>query len=267
MNTETIKENIKKTYTIIASQTKRKNESSCCGAGKSCGEIDTTIFSEDYSKEEGYYADADMGVGCGMPVKYSGIKPGDTVVDLGSGAGNDVFVARKQCGESGTVIGVDMTPAMIERAVANNKKLKYSNVEFRLGEIENLPVDDQSADVVISNCVLNLVPDKKRAFQEIHRILKPGGHFLISDIVIQGKLPAEVLSAAELYAGCISGAIEKSEYLAVISDGGFKNVEILSTKTIDIPESILLEYLSKETLEQLKDSNTKVLSITVSAEK
>jgi len=268
MNNDTmIKLNVKHTYTKIATQTREENNASCCGAGSSCGDIDYSIFSEDYSKEEGYFADADMGVGCGMPVKFSGIKAGDTVVDLGSGAGNDVFVARKQCGESGHVIGVDMTPAMIERAKANNQKLGYSNVEFRLGEIENLPVENGSVDAVISNCVLNLVPDKQKAFQEIYRILKSGGHFSISDIVIEGKLPESALSAAELYAGCVSGALERDVYLSFIEKTGFKEIEVLSSKTINIPESILAEYLKPDDLEEFKKSKTEIQSITVRAVK
>ena len=267
MNSDNIKLNVKNTYTKIAVQTREQNNSSCCGAGSSCGDIDYSIFSEDYSNEEGYFADADMGVGCGMPVKFSGIKPGDTVVDLGSGAGNDVFVARKQCEESGHVIGVDMTPAMIERANTNNQKLGYSNVEFRLGEVENLPVENESVDVVISNCVLNLVPDKKKAFQEIFRILKPGGHFSISDIVIEGKLPQSALTAAELYAGCISGAVQREEYLTLIEQTGFKKIEILSSKKINIPDSIMEEYLKPEDMEELKKSKTEIQSITVRAVK
>jgi len=269
MNSENIKEHVKATYTKVAYQTKQQNQSSCCGSGSSCcgSDEDELNFSEDYSNETGYFAGADMGVGCGMPVKFSGIKDGDTVVDLGSGAGNDVFVARSQCGESGRVIGVDMTPAMIERAVANNEKLGYSNVEFKLGDIEKIPAGDNTADVVISNCVLNLVPDKEKAFSEIYRILKPGGHFCISDIVTEGRLPQSAIEAYDLYSGCISGAIEKKEYLSAIENAQFNKIEILSSKIINVPDSILREYLKEDELTELKESGTQILSLTITGKK
>jgi ubiquinone/menaquinone biosynthesis C-methylase UbiE len=189
------------------------------------------------------------------------------VIDLGSGAGNDVFVARRIVGEKGKVIGVDMTEAMIEKANNNNAKLGYKNVEFRIGDIENMPVADNTADVVISNCVLNLVPDKKKAFKEIYRTMKPGGHFSISDVVIKGELPKAIKSAAEMYAGCVSGAIEKDAYLKIIKDCGFKKVTIFKEKKIEIPDETLGEYLDEKAMKKFKTSETLISSITVYGEK
>ena len=209
---EELKKIVRETYADVAGQSLIQNQTSCCGAGD-CSESTLSIFSEDYSQMEGYSPDADLGVGCGIPTQFSKIKAGDTVVDLGSGAGNDVFVARAAVGDTGKIIGIDMTEAMLEKARLNNDKLGYNNVEFRKGEIENIPIAANRVDVVVSNCVLNLVPNKQKAFSEIFRILKPGGHFCISDVVLNGKLPNELLSAAEMYAGCVSGAVPKDDYL------------------------------------------------------
>ncbi len=231
---------------------------SSCGCGS---EADVT-FELDYSKIEGYNPDADYGLGCGIPTDGAGIKEGDTVLDLGSGAGNDVFVARKLVGEEGKVIGIDMTEAMIEKAEANNRKAGYTNVEFRLGEIEEMPVEDASVDVVLSNCVLNLVPDKRKAFAEIFRVLKPGGHFSISDIVTSGVLPEKLRDAAALYAGCVSGALPREEYLGVITMSGFTNIEIRTERPIAIPDDIL-EETDPGDLELLRSTDAAITSITV----
>lgn len=260
------KEMVKEKYAQIALQDRSENASSCCGAG-GCSTDAYTIFNEDYTGLKGYNPDADLALGCGIPVKYAGIQEGDTVVDLGSGAGNDVFVARSLVGNDGRVIGIDMTEVMIEKAKKNNEKLGYSNVEFRLGDIEKMPVGPNRADVVVSNCVLNLVPDKEKAFSEIHRVLKPGGHFCISDIVMSGILPEKIQNAAEMYAGCISGAMQKKDYLAVIHSAGFQNVSIRTEKEIKVPDDILLNYLSADELKNLKESGVKIESITVTAEK
>ncbi|HEY3250481.1 MAG TPA: arsenite methyltransferase [Ignavibacteria bacterium] len=265
---EQLKNLVKESYTKIAEQSKSQNESSCCGAAGCCSdEVDYATFAEDYKKLKGYNPDADLGLGCGVPTVFAQIKEGDTVIDLGSGAGNDVFVARAITGKTGRVIGIDMTDAMIEKARKNNNKLGFTNVEFRFGDIENLPVEDNTADVTISNCVLNLVPDKKKAFKEIYRTMKSGGHFSVSDIVIKGNLPQAVKIAGELYAGCIGGAIDINEYLNIINQTGFINVEVQKEREISIPDSVLLGYIDQNELEALKASGAKILSVNVYAKK
>lgn len=268
MNTHAsqLKELVKEKYGQIADQSKTDNEASCCGVG-GCATIDYSIMADDYTKLEGYVADADLGLGCGLPTEHALIKPGDTVVDLGSGAGNDCFVARSLTGEKGRVIGVDFTERMIEKAKANATKLGYSNVEFRQGDIENLPLAGGIADVVVSNCVLNLVPNKAQAFSETFRILKVKGHFSVSDIVLSGNLPEGLQKSAEMYAGCVSGAIQKEEYLSIIKDAGFKNIIIQKEKRINLPDEILKEYLSPAEMEEFKTGKTGIFSITVFAEK
>src|SRR5690606_8557291 len=180
-NSEILKNIVREKYTQIAHQDKAVNQSSCCGAGGSSTEV-YNIMTDDYSDLEGYNPEADLGLGCGLPTQFAKIKKGDTVIDLGSGAGNDCFVARNETGEDGRVIGIDFTPAMIDKARANAEKLGLKNVEFRQGDIENIPVSATIADVIVSNCVLNLVPDKDKVFKEIYRVLKQGGHFSISDV-------------------------------------------------------------------------------------
>lgn len=193
-----IKEMVKEKYGAIAQQSKEVNQSSCCGSGCECGTVEFSVMADDYSALPGYVPDADLALGCGLPTEFAQMKHGDTVVDLGSGAGNDCFVARSIVGESGHIIGIDMTVPMIEKARTNASKLGFSNVEFRLGDIENLPIDDDTADVVVSNCVMNLVPDKQKAFAETFRITKPGGHFSISDIVLRGELSDSLRHEASL---------------------------------------------------------------------
>ena len=270
MNNEAqLKDLVKEKYSQIANQSLQQNLSSCCGATSSCCTTDEayTIMADDYTKLEGYNPDADLGLGCGIPTRYARIKEGDTVIDLGSGAGNDAFVARRSVGEKGKVIGVDFSEAMIEKARANVDKLGFNNIEFRQGDIEKLPVAANKADVIISNCVLNLVPNKKGVFAEIFRVLKPKGHFSISDIVLEGELPGKLKEAAEMYAGCVAGAIQKKDYLAVIRETGFQNIELLKEKKIVIPDDILLQYLSETELEELKKTDLGIYSITVYAEK
>ncbi|MCE9501069.1 MAG: arsenite methyltransferase [Leptospira sp.] len=264
--TESIKEMVKDKYSQIAKQSKEQNESSCCGSS-CCSAVDYSLFSEDYSKLEGYEESADLGLGCGVPTQFANIKQGDVVIDLGSGAGNDAFVARSIVGEKGKVIGIDMTDAMIEKARLNNEKLGFNNVEFRLGDIEKIPGTAGIADVVISNCVLNLVPDKEKAFSEIYRVLKDDGHICISDIVLNGEIPEKLKSLAEMYAGCVSGAIQKNEYLKIMNKAGFTNISIKKEKPINIPEDVLDQYLSKEEIATLSNSKLEVLSVTVYAEK
>lgn len=261
-----LKELVRQKYSEIALQDKRTNASSCCGSG--CCSIEAAnIMTDDYSTLEGYNPDADLGLGCGLPTQFAKIKKGDVVIDLGSGAGNDCFIARHQTGETGKVIGIDFTPAMIAKARENADKLGYNNVEFRQGDIENMPVADNTADVIVSNCVLNLVPDKNNVIKEIYRALKPGGHFSISDIVLEGTLPNNIQQAAEMYAGCISGAIQKQVYLELISRNAFENITIQKDKVIQIPDDILLNHLSAEELKTFRNSNTGIFSITVFAQK
>jgi arsenite methyltransferase len=263
---EQLKEIVRQKYSEIALQDKEDNQSSCCGSG--CCSIETSnIMTDDYSTIEGYNPDADLGLGCGLPTQFARIKKGDVVIDLGSGAGNDCFIARAETGEAGKVIGIDFTPAMIDKARANAEKLNFNNVEFRQGDIEKMPVTANTADVIVSNCVLNLVPNKYGVFQEIYRVLKPGGHFSISDIVLVGALPRKIQEAAEMYAGCISGAIQKKAYLELIDITGFKNVLLQKEKPILIPDDILSSYLSAEEIAAFRESGTGIYSITVFAEK
>jgi len=265
-NDEQIKEMVKQKYSEIALQDKETNACSCCGSG-SCSTEVYNIMSEDYSQLDGYNADADLGLGCGLPTQFAKIKKGDVVIDLGSGAGNDCFIARAETGETGKVIGIDFTPAMIDKARINAEKRGFNNVEFRQGDIENMPVSVNVADVVVSNCVLNLVPDKQAVFKEIYRVLKVGGHFSISDVVIMGELPEKIKSTAEMYAGCVSGAIQKKDYLDFIEQAGFKNITIQKEKPIFIPDDILKNYLTEEEIGIYKTNPSIIRSITVYAEK
>jgi arsenite methyltransferase len=268
MNTDSIiKEQVREKYSEIAIQSKIKNQSSCCGATGSCGDDFYTIMSDDYSKLEGYVADADLGLGCGLPTAFAQIKEGDTVVDLGSGAGNDAFIARKLTGINGRVIGIDFTEAMIAKARENAEKIGFNNVEFRQGDIESMPITSNIADVIVSNCVLNLVPNKHKVFSEIYRVLKPAGHFSISDIVLQGELPGKWREIAALYAGCVSGAIQKEEYLGIIKEAGFADITLQKEKEIVLPDEILQEYLTAEEIAAYKASETRITSITVFAKK
>lgn len=262
-----LKEIVREKYSEIALQSKTQNQSSCCGSSCGCGSSDASIMAEDYSKLKGYVADADLGLGCGLPTEFAQIKPGNTVVDLGSGAGNDVFIARSIAGDNGRVIGIDMTEAMIEKGRKNAKALGFTNVEFRLGDIENMPIEDNIADVVVSNCVMNLVPDKQKAFAETFRILKHSGHFSISDIVLKGELPDKVRNATSMYAGCVSGAQQIDDYIGTIKQAGFINVTIQQQRLTPIPDEILIEYLSFDELQAFKKSGTGIYSITVYADK
>jgi arsenite methyltransferase len=273
MNTETeLKELVKEKYSQIAHQKLEQNLSSCCGATQSlskgcCGDEVYSIMADDYTKLEGYNPDADLGLGCGVPTQYAHISEGDTVIDLGSGAGNDAFVVRRTVGEKGKVIGIDFSEAMITRARANVDKLGYNNIEFRQGDIEKMPVTSDKADVIISNCVLNLVPNKENVFKEIFRVLKQKGHFSISDIVLTGELPAKLKQAAEMYAGCVAGAIQKDDYLNIIKRTGFTKLSIQKEKKIVIPDEILLQYISPEELIEIKNADLGIYSITVYAVK
>jgi arsenite methyltransferase len=263
---EQIKEMVRKKYSEIALQDKDNNEASCCGSGCCTTEV-YNIMTDDYTNLKGYNADADLGLGCGLPTQFAHIKKGDLVIDLGSGAGNDAFIARAETGETGKVIGIDFTDAMINKSRINAEKLGYCNVEFRKGDIEHMPVSANIADVIVSNCVLNLVPNKDGVFREIHRVLKPGGHFSISDIVLKGVLPAKIREAAEMYAGCVAGAVQKETYLEFMEINGFENIVIQKEKPIIIPDDILGNYLTAEEIKEFKSSGTGIYSVTVYAEK
>jgi arsenite methyltransferase len=265
-NEQELKELVRQKYSEIALQDKEDNQASCCGATCCSTEV-YNIMSDDYTELNGYNADADLGLGCGLPTQFAKIKKGDVVIDLGSGAGNDAFIARAETGETGKVIGVDFTEAMINKARANAEKLAFHNVEFRFGDIENMPVTANTADVIVSNCVLNLVPNKDAVIKDIYRVLKPGGHFSISDVVLIGTLPEGLRKSAEMYSGCVSGAIQKEVYLELIQQNGFTNISIQKEKVITLPTDILKEHLSEEALAEFQNKGAGIFSVTVYAEK
>jgi len=261
-----LKELVRQKYSQIALQDKEDNQASCCGATCCSTEVHN-IMSDDYTELNGYNADADLGLGCGLPTQFAKIKQGDVVIDLGSGAGNDAFVARAETGDTGKVIGIDFTEAMIEKARTNAEKLGFNNVEFRYGDIEKMPVTANAADVIVSNCVLNLVPNKNAVIKDIYRVLKPGGHFSISDVVLIGTLPEGLRKSAEMYAGCVSGAIQKDVYIKLIQQNGFQNISIQKEKVISIPTDVLKEHLNDDELAQFQSKGAGIFSITVYAEK
>lgn len=267
-----IKRMVKEKYSTIALQSKEQNAASCCGATGCCDDPQNisayNIMAEDYTTQTGYVQGADLGLGCGIPSQFVDIKPGLTVLDLGSGAGNDAFVARSLVGESGKVIGVDFSEPMIEKARTNAETLGYNNVEFRYGDIEYLPVAAGRVDLILSNCVLNLVPNKARVFEEMYRVLKPGGSFCVSDIVLGvAALPLKMQHTAELYAGCVSGAIPKQDYLGHIQRAGFEFVEVAKERPIVVPDEILAQYLTPQELEEYKALGSPILSVTVKGAK
>ncbi len=261
-----IRENVRQKYAEIVSK-----KGDCCAPAGCDGDGETidnfSMIGDAYDGAEGYVADADYNLGCGLPVEHADISVGDTVLDLGAGAGLDAFIARRVVGENGQVIGVDMTAEMVAKARENAKKMSYDNVDFRLGEIEHMPVETGSVDVVVSNCVLNLVPDKEQAFAEIYRVLKPGAHFCISDIVASQTLPDWTQKVAALYVGCVSGAIAQADYLKLIADSGFEAVEIKLSRRIEIPREIIAEAASQDQIAEAAGKDLHVLSITVTGKK
>jgi arsenite methyltransferase len=267
MKAKDLKLVVQKKYGEIASKSEATEKVSCCVGDDCCTTTDYSVFNDDYSSLKGYNADADLNLGCGLPTEFAGIKLGASVLDLGSGAGNDCFVARSIVGESGKVTGLDFTKEMLEKANKNLEKTGFKNVDFVKGDIENIPLPENSFDVVISNCVLNLVPDKQKAFAEIFRVLKPTGHFCISDVVLAGTLPAGLKDAAEMYAGCVSGAIQKEEYLEIVKESGFSEIQIHKEKKIVVPDSILADYLLEQELDDFKKSGVGIYSITLTANK
>ncbi|MFN3530380.1 MAG: arsenite methyltransferase [Bacteroidia bacterium] len=265
-DSESLKKLVRDKYAAIANQSQADNAASCCGATPTSNKV-YNIMMENYTALNGYQSAADLGLGCGLPTVFAKIKRGDVVVDLGSGAGNDCFVARHETGTEGKVIGIDFTPDMIAKARKNAEQLELHNVEFRLGDIDNMPLNDAIADVVVSNCVLNLVPDKSAVMKEMFRVLKPGGHFSISDVVLKGELPAALQKSAELYAGCVAGAMQQADYLTQLEAAGFMHIEIQKAKPIHIPEDILSNYLDEQQLAQYMQLDTGIFSITVYGEK
>lgn len=262
MENEAITQMVKDKYAAIA-----KSKSSCCD-DSCCGADDVSnLMGDAYDQVKGYEKEADLGLGCGLPTETAFIRPGDTVVDLGSGAGNDVFIAARLTGPSGKVIGVDMTEEMITLARENAAKLGYTNTSFELGYLDKNPLASNIADIVVSNCVFNLVPDKAGAFRETFRILRPGGHFSISDIVMEGSMPENLLAHALLYSGCVSGAVPRHNYLANIQAAGFEHVQILREKPIDIPDQWLKEHLTSDEYRQYRDANFSLYSVTVFGKK
>lgn len=262
-----IKEVVKSKYDLIATQSKEQTKKSCCCGQGSVTGFDFSIFGDDYSKVRGYNPDADLGLGCGLPTEHANIMEGDTVLDLGSGAGNDCFVARTIVGENGKVIGLDFAPNMLERARSNAEKLGYTNVSFVKGDIEEMPIRDANIDVIVSNCVLNLVPDKALAFNQMYRVLKPGGHFCVSDVVLSGDLPELLLKDAEMYIGCVAGAVKKGEYLDIVKRAGFRNIVVKKEKKVTIPDHILKNFLNERELFEFRSGETGIYSMTVYAEK
>jgi SAM-dependent methyltransferase len=254
-------------YGEIAQKSLLNEQSSCCGTSSCCGELEFSMIGDEYTGIAGHLADADLGLGCGIPTQFANIREGDSVLDLGSGAGNDCFVARAIVGTQGKVTGLDFTEAMINKARINNQKLGYENVEFVQGDIESMPFSDGEFDVIVSNCVLNLVPDKKKAFSEMMRVLKPGGHFCVSDVVIKGELPQVLKEDAVMYAGCVAGATDINDYLKIIEEQGFEDITIHKQKLISIPKEILAKYLTEDEIISFAKRETGVSSITVSAKK
>lgn len=267
MKAQDLKLVVQEKYGEIAQQSLIHEQLSCCGTSSCCGELEFSMIGDEYAGIKGHHPDADLGLGCGLPTQFADINEGDSVLDLGSGAGNDCFVARAIVGDKGKVTGLDFVEAMITKARLNNQKAGYSNVEFIQGDIESMPFSDGEFDVIVSNCVLNLVPDKSRAFSEIMRVLKPGGHFCVSDVVIKGQLPAKLKEDAVMYAGCVAGALDINDYLGIIEEQGFEEVTVHKQKLILIPEEILAKYLTEEEVLKFKKSETGIFSITVSAKK
>lgn len=267
MKAEDLKLIVKEKYGAIANQSILQNKSSCCGTTNCCDDLEFSMIGDEYKNIEGHNKDADLGLGCGIPTNFAAIMQGDHVLDLGSGAGNDCFVARAIVGETGKVTGLDFTDAMIDKANQNNQKLGFSNVTFVQGDIEEMPFPDNSFDVVVSNCVLNLVPDKNKAFSEMRRVLKQGGHFCVSDVVFQGRLPEKLRQDAIMYVGCVAGAVSLHQYMEIIGLQSFTKVTTHKIKKINIPFDVLGKYLSRTEIEDFWNGDKGIFSITVSGYK
>ncbi len=272
MDKEEIRKAVREGYGKIA-----KQDSSCCASEKSC--CGSAHSAQDIGRKIGYSEEelkvvpegANLGLGCGNPIALASLKEGEVVLDLGSGAGFDCFLAANQVGKTGKVIGVDMTAEMLDRARENARKGNYDNVEFRLGEIENLPVGDHQVDVIISNCVINLSPNKKRVFQEALRVLRPGGKLMVSDIVLLKELPGEIRNSVAAYVGCVGGAVTKKEYLEAIQAAGFKETKVLGETAFSAellandPTAGEIARNLKLSREEAQDLASSVVSMKVSA--
>lgn len=261
-NSEKLKRIVREKYATVAN-----TGTSCCGAECGCTDGVNFIGEKNYRELDGYLPDADLGLGCGLPTELARISKGNVVVDLGSGAGNDCFVARAQTGPYGKVIGIDFTPEMIRKARKNALSRGYKNVHFVEADIEKIPLSDHTADVIISNCVLNLVADKQTAFSEMYRILKPNGHFSISDVIVSGTLPENLRKSAEMYAGCVSGAISREEYLDLLEKTGFTNIRIQREHKIDLPLEIIEDNLTGSEIKSFNKGELGIYSINVYGEK
>lgn len=262
---EDYKNGLRQRFTEIVYQSEEFAEEEC-GCGSGCG-CQTSSETDAYTNEPGYHPYADLGLGTGMPTRHAGIKEGDTVVDLGSGAGIDCFLARELAGITGKVIGVDMTEKMVEKARKNSETAGYNNVEFRLGEIENLPVSDKTAQVVIGNGVMSLTPDKEKAFSEVYRILKHHGQLCISDIMVRGNMPKEMRMEADLFMGCLAGSLQVGEYLKMLEKAGFEEISVKDEKKLELPDAMLHYYLPPDEALEYREGSLGVYSITLSAEK
>jgi SAM-dependent methyltransferase len=254
---------VRERYAAIARGVKSCCEPVSCGCGPEMAPDGLNVIGNAYAGVAGHLAEADLNLGCGVPTRHAALRPGETALDLGSGAGNDAFIARHEVGPEGRVLGVDMTSEMIAKARANAAKLAYENVEFREGQIEQLPVASGSVDVVISNCVLNLVPDKGRAFAEMFRVLRPGGRFCVSDIVATGELPAPVRQVAALYVGCVAGAMAETDYLALLETTGFEDVRVAEAKPVELSDDALAGYMSGADIGAFRASGVALKSVTV----
>lgn len=251
-----LKSTVRAKYAALATA-----DDSCCGPSGS-GEAGLDVdMSEDYA--DAIATDADLDLGCGRPTDHAGLQPGERVLDLGSGAGMDAFVARRTVGPDGHVHGVDFAEEMVAKARANADTLDYDNVTFGVGDIEALPVESGAFDVVLSNCVLNLVPDKEAAFAQMHRALRPGGRFSVSDVVHAGALPDGLREAAELYVGCVAGAMERDMYLDRLREAGFSDVHIATEKPISLPDELLAEHLGAAELDRFRAGDAALQSVTV----
>lgn len=266
MNTaENIKNSLRERFTEIVYLSEEVIEDEC-GCGSGCG-CQTSSGTDEYNNELGYQPFADLGLGTGMPTRFAGIKEGDTVVDLGSGAGMDSFLAREITGPTGKVIGVDMTESMVEKARKNSEIAGYNNVEFRLGDIENLPVRDKSAHVIIGNGVMSLTPDKEKAFIEVYRTLKHHGQFCLSDIMIRGNMPIGLKMDADMSMGCMAGSLQVEEYIAMLEKIGFEEISIHEENKLELPDAMLHYYLPPDEAQEFRDGVPGIYSITLSAEK
>jgi arsenite methyltransferase len=255
MESDKIKEEVKKDYGVIAKQ--------CCSKSKKC----CSKAAEDYSNLQGYVPSANLSLGCGRPTNYAELREGDTVLDLGCGAGNDCFVARALVGPTGKVIGIDMTEEMIQKARENVEITKFNNVEFRMGEIEKMPVVTKTIDAIISNCVLNLVPDKSKAFAEMFRVLKDGGHFSVSDMVTMGKIPEGMQKEAITICRCMASAIPLDLYLSMLKTAGFTGIKVQTQKKIEIPKDMLVKFFNEADATNYMKLEVGIYSSTIYAEK